>query len=112
MLDPRQRQQPVLHLIGLLLFGGLAAWCLYQFSSGIAVGEVRCLPSRSCRRRAEDPFYAFAEEPVYFAGELVFWLWFGIVCAGLAWWCGSTLAGAGWIFRRARHRRQRRLTIE
>jgi hypothetical protein len=98
MLDPRLRQQPVLHLVGLLLFGGLAAYCLYQFSSGIAVGEVRCLPSRSCRRRAQDPFYAFGEEPVFFVGELVFWLWFGLACAGCAWWCGSAIAETRSLF--------------
>jgi hypothetical protein len=91
MLDPHQRQQLALHLLGLLLFGGIAAYCLYQFASGLAVGEVRCLPSRSCRRR-EDPFYAFAEEPVFFVGELVFWLWFGLASAGCAWWCGSEIA--------------------
>jgi hypothetical protein len=103
MLDPRQRERPLLYAVGLLLFGGLAACCLYQFWSGLALGEVRCIPlrSRSCRLRA-DPFYAFEQEPVFFVGDLLFWLWFGLACGACAWWCGATLAEAAFARRSTR----------
>jgi hypothetical protein len=110
MLDPRLRERPALHLIGLLLFGGLAACCLWQFASGIALDEVRCIPlrSRSCRRRA-DPFHALEEEPVFFTGDLVVWLWFAVACAGGAWWCGASIAEAGGLFATERERCLRRI---
>jgi hypothetical protein len=110
MLDPRLRERPVRYLLGLLLFGGLAALCLHQFFSGLAVDEVRCIPfrSRSCRRRA-DPFHSLGEEPVFFVGELVFWLWFAVACAGLAWYFSASIAEAGGLFGTERERCLRRI---
>jgi hypothetical protein len=110
MLDPRLRERPALYLLGLLLFAGLAACCLYQFSSGLALGEVRCIPlhSRSCRRRA-DPFYSLEEEPVFFVGDLVFWLWFAAACAACAWYFRGLIVGAGGLFATERERCLRRI---
>jgi hypothetical protein len=112
MLDPRLRERPLLHLVGLLLFAALAGYCLYEFLSGIALGEVRCIPvrSRSCRRRA-DPFYSLEDEPVFFAGDLVFWLWFALACAGGAWYFRGRIVWAGGLFGTERERCLRRIAL-
>jgi hypothetical protein len=41
VLDERLRERPVLHLLGLVLFAGLAVVCLHPFASGLALGEER-----------------------------------------------------------------------
>jgi hypothetical protein len=110
MLDPRLRERPAVYLLGGCLFAVLAAYCLYQFVSGIQTGAVRCIPlrSRSCRRRA-DPFYSLEEEPVFFVGDLVFWLWFGVACAGGCWYLLSLIVQAGGLFATERERCLRRI---
>jgi hypothetical protein len=110
MLDPRLRERPALPLLGLLLFAALAAYCLYQFLSGLTLGEVRCIPirSRSCRHRI-DPHYSLEEQPVFFVGEILFWLWFAIACAGCAWYFRSTIVWAGGLFGTERERCLRRI---
>jgi hypothetical protein len=99
MLDPRLRERPALYLLAALFLGGLAALCLYQFASGLALDEVRCIPlrSRSCRRR-EDPYYSLGQEPVFYVGDMVFWLWFAIACAGCAWYFRERIRDAGGLF--------------
>jgi hypothetical protein len=110
MLDPRLRERPVLQLLGLVLFAGLAALCLHQFLRGLSLGEVRCIPlrSRSCRRRL-DPYYSFEEEPVFFVSELVFWLWFAVASAGGAWLFRHQIVWAGGLFGTQREKCLRRI---
>jgi hypothetical protein len=110
MLDPRLREWPALYLAGLLWFALLAACCLNQFASGLALGEVLCIPfhARSCRRNFPR-FYGMEEEPFFFAGEMFFWLWFGLVFAGIAWYFQRQLVHAGGLFATARERCRRRI---
>ena len=112
MLDPRLRERPVFYLLGSLFFAGLAAYCLDQLLSGLALGEVRCIPvrSRGCRRRA-DPFYSLEEEPAFFVGELFFWLWFAVGCAGSAWYFRGMIVWAGGLLGTERERCLRRIAM-